>query len=527
MKLNELLEGVEYELLQGSEDIDISDVEYDSRKVKEGALFVCLSGFATDGHGYITRAHELGAKAVIVEKSLEECHEALVKKASEDGFGDTYVPFTMTVVKVADAKKALALVSATWFGHPADRLHIIGLTGTKGKTTTAHMIKSILEANGEKVGMIGTMGTFIGTEKFETKNTTPQSYELHSLFVKMLDRGCSYCVMEVSSQALKLDRTYGITFEYGAFMNISPDHIGPGEHESFEEYFDCKKKLFSQTKSAVINLDGEHVSKLTEDASTKALRDNGSMYTISTVDCHADWYAESLEDIWEPDLLGTRMMLKSALSADISGEYIIPMPGRFNAENALTAISICAMCLADSGKNNKTGYKDNIAGGLRNTSVKGRTQVVREASHIATFIIDYAHNALSMESLLSMLKAYKPKRLICLFGGGGNKPKQRRYDMGEAAGKYADLTILTEDNPRYEEIEDINNDIIVGLNIHNGRYEIIPDRKEAIEHLLKTAGQGDIVALIGKGHETYQDVKGVKTYFCEEEIIKDFVADNR
>lgn len=191
------------------------------------------------------------------------------------------------------------------------------------------------------------------------------------------------------------------------------------------------------------------------------------------------------------------------------------MPGRFNAENALIAISICAMCGVDN---------EAIAKGLRATSVKGRTQVVREASHIATFIIDYAHNALSMESLLGMLKAYNPNRLICLFGGGGNKPKQRRYDMGEAAGKYADLTILTEDNPRYEEIEDINNDIIVGLNVHNGKYDIIIDRKEAIEYLLENAKQGDIVALIGKGHETYQDVKGVKTYFCEEEIIKDYVA---
>ena len=513
MKLNELLKGIDYELLQGDINLEISDVEYDSRKVKESALFVCMSGFATDGHGYIAKAHELGAKAVLVEKSLEGCHEAMAKKAEEDGFGDTYVPYSMTVVKVADAKKALALLSATWFGNPANELTIIGLTGTKGKTTTAHMIKSILEAGGNKSGMIGTIGTMIGEERIPTKNTTPQSFELHKLFREMVDKGCSHCVMEVSSQALMLDRTYGITFDYGAFLNISPDHIGPGEHSSFEEYLGHKKKIFSQTRTAVINIDDEHGAAFaTEGVSADRV------YTISTQK-DASLKVETMEDIWEPDLLGSKITVKVGEDiksvADPTGEYIIPMPGRFNAENALIAISICAMCGVDNAS---------IAKGLRATSVKGRTQVVREASHIATFIIDYAHNALSMESLLSMLKAYNPSRLICFFGGGGNKPKQRRYDMGEAAGKYADLTILTEDNPRYEEIEDINNDIIVGLNVHNGKYDIIIDRKEAIEYLLANAKQGDIVALIGKGHETYQDVKGVKTYFCEEEIIKDYVA---
>ena len=251
MKLNELLAGIEYDLLQGDLDTEISAIEYDSRKVKENSLFVCMSGFASDGHGYITRAHDLGAKAVIVEKDLEGCHQALVKKALEDGFGDEYVPYTMTVVRVSDSRKALAQISAAWFGYPAKKLIMIGLTGTKGKTTTTHMIKSILEAAGHKVGMIGTMGSMIGEMKIPTKNTTPESYELHSLFARMVDAGCKYCVMEVSSQAFKLNRTYGITFDYGAFLNISPDHIGPGEHENFEEYFEYKKQIFThQQKKA-------------------------------------------------------------------------------------------------------------------------------------------------------------------------------------------------------------------------------------------------------------------------------------
>lgn len=505
MKLEYLLEKIDYEILQGSDDIEISGIAYDSRKVKPGYLFVCMSGFASDGHGYINKAHEMGAVAVLVEKDMEGCHEALQKKADEDGFTDTYIPYAMNVIKVDDARTSLAFISATWFGDPAQELTMIGLTGTKGKTTTAHMIKSILEAAGKKVGMIGTMGAMICDQKLETKNTTPESYELHRLFNEMVKAGCTHCVMEVSSQAFKLNRTYGINFDYGAFLNISPDHIGPGEHESFEEYLEYKRMIFGQTTNAVINLDDEHGAMFAKQGVRSV-----KTYTIGVGKEEASMYADKLEDIWEDDILGTKMTTKGMYA----GEYVIPMPGKFNAENALIALQICGMCGAD---------RVACVNGLRNTCVKGRTQVVREASGIATFIIDYAHNALSMESLLSMLKGYNPKRLICLFGGGGNKPKQRRYDMGEAAGKYADLTILTEDNPRYEEIEDINKDIIVGLDVHHGKYEIILDRKEAIEHLLDTAKPGEIVALIGKGHETYQDVKGVKTYFCEEEIIKDYV----
>lgn len=503
MKLSELLTGIDYELLQGSVDMEIEAIEYDSRKVKPESLFVCMTGFASDGHGYITRAHDLGAKAVIVERSLEECHEALEARAKQDGFGDTYIPYNMTVVKVANARTTLATLGATWFGNPAKKLTIIGLTGTKGKTTTAHMIKSILDASGNKAGMIGTIGTLIGDKKVESKLTTPESYELHHLFAQMVEAGCTHCVMEVSSQAFKMFRTFGIEFEYGAFLNISPDHIGPGEHESFEEYYEYKQQIFKQTKTAVVNIDDEHGCEL-----AKAGVASEKLITISTRQ-DASLSCDKLEDIWEPDLLGSKMHVKGIAE----GEFILPMPGRYNAENALIAIAITKSC----------GISDeDIAKGLRNTTVKGRTQVIREAAPIATFIIDYAHNALSTESLLSMLKGYKPDRLICLFGGGGNKPKQRRYDMGAAAGKYADMIILTEDNPRYEEIEDINRDIAVGIDAFSGKYDVIIDRKEAIEHLMDIAKPGDIVALIGKGHETYQDVKGVKTYFCEEEIIKEY-----
>jgi len=509
MKLNELLANIKYEILQGDVSLEISSVVYDSRKVKEDSLFVCMSGFSSDGHGYITRAHELGARAVIVEKDLDACNEALLKKANEDGFGDLYVPFSMTVIKVDNTREALALISAKWFDYPAKKMTLIGLTGTKGKTTTAHMVKKIIEAGGNKTAMIGTIGAFIGEEKIETKNTTPESFELHKLFAQMVEKGCTHCVMEVSSQALKMGRVHGIDFDYAAFLNLSSDHIGPGEHPDFDDYFECKKKIFDHTENVILNIDSEHVAKCINLAKDKC----ENVYTISTK-TDASLQAVKLEDIWEPDILGSRIETKGLLDND----FIIPMPGRFNAENALIALAICSLC----GINEEALKK-----GLLNTTVKGRTQVVREASHIATFIIDYAHNALSTESLLSMLKGYNPNHLICLFGGGGNKPKQRRYDMGEACAKYADLIVLTEDNPRFEEIDDINNDIIVGINVHDGKYDIIKDRKEAIEHLMDIARPGDIIALIGKGHETYQDVKGVKTYFCEEEIIKDYVVKKR
>ena len=486
MKLTELLADISHEMLAGGAETEITGVVYDSRKVTPGCLFVCLRGEQVDGHTFIQQAVRDGAAAVVVEEAPAQ-------------------PVTAAVVKVADSRAALAHISAEWFGHPARQMTVIGITGTKGKTTTTHMIKKILELSGQKVGMIGTIGAFIGQEKLPTKNTTPESYELHALFAQMKKAGCHAVVMEVSSQGLKQKRTAGIDFDYGVFLNISPDHIGAGEHADFAEYLACKSLLFTQAKKTVVNIDAEHWTEVTAAAQDPI--------TVSTRQ-EADYRASNIEKLWEPGLLGTAF----DLSGRAEGHIKLNMPGRFNVENALIAIAVTS----DMGIDLPC-----ITQALAQVSVKGRTQVLKEASHSAVFLIDYAHNALSMESLIQTLMEYEPKRLICLFGGGGNRPKQRRYDMGLVAGKYAQLTVLTMDNPRFEEMDQINAHIIQGLDVHRGAYTIIDDREEAIRYLLDTCGEGDMVALIGKGHEEYQAVKGVKYPFSELEVVERYLAEKK
>ncbi len=488
MKLAALLEKVDAVYLSGSGDAEIASVVQDSRKVTEGSLFICISGLESDGHRYIMQAVEAGAAAVLMERVPEEAEEA----AAEG---------TCVFLQTTDTRVALAYISAAWFGYPADKMTMIGLTGTKGKTTTAHMIKSILEEAGYRTGMIGTVGAWIGEEKVPTINTTPEPYELHELFDKMYRAGCRFVVMEVSSQGLKQKRTLGITFACGAFLNISPDHIGRGEHADFAEYLMCKQMLFSQTGQAIANIDDEHWQEVTQAAE--------KVFTISARR-EADLSASQIQNLYSPGELGSVFKLSGKLKGDVR----IHMPGRYNVENALAAIAAAYLM--------GISFSD-ILSGLQKVSVKGRTQVFRDPLHGSTLIIDYAHNALSMESLLQMLKGYEPARLICLFGGGGNRDRHRRTDMGRISGKYADLTIITMDNPRYEELKEINADIIRGLDESHGKYQIIEDRREAIQYAIDQSRKGDIIALIGKGHEEYQDVQGRKYYFSEEKIITEYL----
>ncbi len=479
MKLSQILKNTEYTLLKGEVDIEISDIIYDSRKLVAGCVFVCMVGAVVDGHSFIDEAIQKGASAIVVEREI-------------DG-----IPENIAVIKVSSSRRALALMSASFFGNPAKELVTIGLTGTKGKTTTTYMIKSVLESAGFKTGLIGTTGVLIGEEKLPTKNTTPESYELHKLFREMVDKGCKYAVMEVSSQGLKLDRTLGIDFDFGIFTNLSPDHIGPNEHESFEEYIECKSMLFRQCKTAIVNADDEHKDEVLKGHTCKVV-------TYSAKG-EADLKATDTQFIKDGGKLGMRFNVSGKVNTAVT----IYTPGLFSVYNSLVTILCCALLGVDTKA---------ILEGLLSVKVKGRVEIV-PCSDDFSVIIDYAHNEVSTKSVLTTLMEYKPNRMICVFGGGGNRSRMRRYDMGEVAGAMADLCVLTEDNPRDEDLRQINDDIKIGLAKTNGKYIEIDDRKEAIKYCIENAQKGDMIVLLGKGHQTYQERKGVKYHFDEREAV--------
>ena len=483
MKLEKLLESAEYELLQGSLDIEISDVIYDSRKIVKGCVFVCMIGANFDGHSFIEKAVEQGAAAVVVSRDV-----------NIEG---------VTVVKTEDTRKALALMSAEYFGRPAEKLKTIGITGTKGKTTSAFMIKAVLEKADIKTGIIGTIGIIIGNEITKTSNTTPESYELHRAMRNMVDKGCKCAVMEVSSQALKLYRAYGINFDYGMFTNLSHDHIGGVEHASMEEYIECKSRLFSQCKVGIVNAD---------DKVTPIIIENNTCEKIETFGFgeNAELRAKNEHLISDFGYIGVHFESEGVLNMSVD----VDIPGKFNVYNALCAMAVCRHFGVS---------KENIYDGLNEVKVKGRVETVKVNGNY-TLLIDYAHNAVSIENVLETLREYKPNRLITLFGAGGGRSKDRRYEMGEISGKLSDLSVVTEDNSRYEDVMDIIGDIEKGLAKTDGKYIVIPDRTEAIRYCIENAKDGDIIVLAGKGHEDYQDKMGVKTHYDEREVIKEIIG---
>jgi UDP-N-acetylmuramoyl-L-alanyl-D-glutamate--2,6-diaminopimelate ligase len=377
---------------------------------------------------------------------------------------------------------------------------MIGLTATKGKTTTSFMIKKILENNEKKVGMIGTIGAFIGDEKIETHNTTPESYELYHIFSQMVESGCTHCVMEVSSQGLKQNRVEGIQFQIGIFTNFSEDHIGPTEHASMDEYLYCKSLLFQKCEVGIINVDDPAYKELLMDATCE-------VFTFGKTKT-ADIHFKNPKLLMREDILGASYDTEGKVKAHIE----LGMPGIFNIYNSLAAIALSYQLKLDMKKTYSALY---------GVSVRGRVETV-PISKDYHVIIDYAHNEEEVKSLLTMIKEYRPKRLVCIYGGGGNRAKARRYSMGELCGSMAELSILCCDNPREEEVSDINKDIIVGIQRSNGKYIEIEDRKEAIIYCLDHAKKGDLILLLGKGHEEYQEIKGKKYYFSEREVLEEY-----
>ena len=483
MKLGELLAKSEYEVVSGSLDREISDIIYDSRKIVKDCVFVCMVGANFDGHDFIEKAAEQGAAAVVVSRDVEITG--------------------ITVIKVYDTRKALALMSGEYFGRPADHLKTIGITGTKGKTTTAFMIKAILEKANIKTGIIGTIGIIIGDEITKTSNTTPESYELHKAMKKMIDKGCKCAVMEVSSQALKLYRTYGINFDYGMFTNLSHDHIGGVEHATMEEYIECKSRLFSQCKVGIVNAD---------DKVTPVIIQNNTCEKIETFGfCNsAELKAKNEHLISDFGYIGVHFETEGAMDMSLN----VDIPGKFNVYNALCAIAVC--------RHFGVSEKD-IYDGLNEVKVKGRVETVKVNGNY-TLLIDYAHNAMSMENVLETLREYKPNRLITLFGAGGNRSKDRRYEMGEISGKMSDLSVITEDNSRNEDVMDIIADIEKGLAKTDGKYIVIPDRTDAIRYCIENAQDGDIIVLAGKGHEDYQEKNGIRIHYDEREVVRDIIG---
>ena len=484
MRLDKLLERLDYEVLQGSVDTDIVTLVNDSREAEKGSAFVCVRGAVSDGHNYAADAAAKGAAALVVEREVN---------APED----------VTVILVKDTRYALALMSAAYYGYPAEKMKIIGVTGKKGKTTTTYMVKSILESTGYKVGLIGTIEAIIGEKHIPAGNTTPESCTIQKYFSQMAEEGCDIVVMEASSQGLMLHRTAGIPFEIGIFTNLGKDHIGPNEHSDFENYKQCKGLLFRQCRLGIANADDRYFRDVLKNATCRV-----ETFGFSE---NADLRAENIKLISRPGYLGVAYHASGIMDLDVE----IDIPGRFSVYNSLTAIAVCRHFQVPTEKIKKA---------LREVKVKGRIERVPVSDEF-TLLIDYAHNAMSLENLLTTLREYDPGRLVCLFGCGGNRSKDRRYEMGEVSGRLADLTIITSDNPRFEEPQAIIDDIKTGIEKTDGKYVEICGRKDAIRYAIETGKPGDVIILAGKGHEDYQEIKGIKYPMDERVLIAEILEE--
>lgn len=483
MQLQELVKGLDVLEWQGDQSVEIDSIVYDSRKARRGSLFVCVEGFVTDGHQYIAQALSQDVSAILLQKPV--------------------VGLDIPWARIADTRRGLAHVSDRFFGHPSGRLEMIGITGTKGKTTATYMTRAILAAAGRQTGLIGTVANIIGNEVTYASRTTPESYDLQSLLDEMGSRGMDSCVMEVSSQGLMLDRVYGCEFATGVFTNLYHDHIGPHEHASMDEYLAAKLLLFDRCRQAVINRD---------DACYKTVRAavKGPCLTYGLNET-ADVQATNLTRSVEHQRVGTRFELASPW---YNGEVFVGMPGRFNVYNALVAIACAGLAGADF---------DAVLRGLAEIAVPGRVQPIPTGRPFQV-IVDYAHNAASLENLLETLREYVSGRLVVLFGNGGDRARSRRFEMGDTAGRMADLTIITSDNPRTEDPMAIIDDILTGISATGGKYQVIPDRREAIFAAVSQAQDGDMIVIAGKGHENYQIFKDRTIHFDDAETAAAAIA---
>ena len=481
MILKSLLKGLDYEVIKGNEESKVQNIRYDNRKIEQGDAFVCVKGFKVDGHSFIGDAIKKGANVLIVQE-------------------DVSVQEDITIIKVRDTRKALAIMSSNYFGNPKDKLKIIGITGTNGKTTSAFIIKSILEKAGFMTGLIGTIANYIGNKKVDAVRTTPESYELHELFKNMVDAGVEYCVMEVSSHSLELDRVYGVQFEEGIFTNLTRDHLD--FHKTFENYYNAKFKLFERSNHSIINLDDPYGANIVKDIEERGVKTKVSTFSI-----------EKESDFKAFEIKSHSNGSEFKVNLEKVEEFYINIPGEYNIYNSLGCI-ICA--------HNLNIPMDKIKEGLSDVVIPGRCELVAKEKNLPySIIIDYAHTPDGLENVLTTVKAFTKNRMISVFGCGGDRDKVKRPQMGKIGCELSDIVIITSDNPRSEEPMDIINDIVKPLNYDNFVIEV--NRKEAIRKAMNMALEGDVIVIAGKGHETYQILKDETIHFDEREVVYDIL----
>ena len=488
MKLKEMLVGLEGLKAKGDLDVEIKGISSNSKEVKEGDLFVAIKGFEVDGHKFVNDAIEKGASAIIIEEGCD--------LKSFD------VPKELSVVMAKDTRKALAIVSSNFYGNPSKKFKLIGVTGTKGKTTTTFMIKEILEKAGKKVGLIGTIATYINGKKLkDSDRTTPESLELQQLFSQMVKEGVEVVVMEVSSQSLKLHRVDGCEFDIVLFTNFSEDHISPNEHPDMEDYFNSKLKLFEMCKVGIVNTDDLHGAKI-----PKLFPD--SQITTYGIDNYANVLAK--------DITITNSYVDFRVKITDRNERVKTcIPGRFSVYNSLAAI-----CVAQ-----KFGVTSEVVKqALLEVRVPGRSEMVDNKLEIP-IMIDYAHSPESLQNILQAVKSYTRGKVISVFGCGGDRDSSKRPIMGEISGRIADYTFITSDNPRTEEPKKIVEQIEEGIKKTKGKYSVVVDRTEAIKQAIKMATKRDIIVLAGKGHEPYQEICGKKHPFDERIIVRELIEE--
>lgn len=475
MKLSQILKNIN--VLNNYPDVDVLDVTQDSRLVKDGSLFVCIKGAAFDGHSVADEMLNNGAVAVIVERDLGLDNQVIVE----------------------NSRAVFSQICANFFGNPADKLKLIGLTGTNGKTTTTFLIKQILENVGKKVGLIGTVQNMICDEIYPAKYTTPDPYELQKLFSMMVEAECEYCVMEVSSQALAQGRVNGLRFKLGAFTNLTQDHLD--YHKTWENYFNSKRILFENCEIAVTNADDEYGLEIVKGLDFEKL----VTYAVDTN--NASFVAKNVK--FKPN------GVEYELVGDTIGRCYCPIPGRFSVYNSLCAAT-CALALG-------IGFNDVLGAISKSNGVKGRIEVV-PCDRDFTIIIDYAHSPDGLENIISSLREIAKGRVVTVFGCGGDRDKTKRPKMGRIAAELSDFCVVTSDNPRSENPSEIIKDILVGMQGIDTPYEVVELRYDAIEYAIRNAQKDDIILLAGKGHETYQILPTGTIHFDEREVVSEILS---